>query len=181
MQVGCLLYMYTPQLLRVLIITVLTLLLHLSITFKCNMKPFNHRIQFWHATFPEGQVKLPKESLPLSLSLLSLCHDCPMHLCKETVENVPKVKGGLYFSRVFSFILFFYLICHVDRHSDCNNALESVSQPGNHSLWAASNTEDALADTQCEPSCPLQPVNLWCILLCSYNLSNSNHCTMSRR
>lgn len=108
MQVGCLLY--TPQLLRVLIITVLTLLLHLGITFNCNIKVFNYRIQFWHAAFPEGQLKLPKVNLPLSLSLLSFFHVCPIHLCKGIVQEVPDVKGSLYFSRVFSFILFFFQI-----------------------------------------------------------------------
>lgn len=146
----------------------------------CIMKSFTYRIQFWHATFPIGQLKLPRENLSLSPSLLSFSHVCPIHLCKEIVQEVPKVKDSLYFSRFFFIFSFFNLICHVDRRSDCNSAQESVSQPGNHWLWSGSNTEEALADTQCEFSCMLQSVNLWCTLLCSHNLSNSNHCTMSR-
>lgn len=62
---------------------------------------------------------------------------------------------------------------------DLNDALESVSQPGNRSLPSHSNTADALADTQHEYSCTLQSMNLLCTLLCRYNLSNSNHCTIS--
>ena len=117
-----------------------------------------------------------KENLSLPLYLTSFSCICPTHLCEETVQEVPKAKGSLLFFRC---CFFFNLIHHVDRRIDRNSALESVSQPGNCLLRSRSNTADALADTQHEYSCTLQSMNLLCTLLCRYNLSNSNHCTMS--